>query len=282
MSVLLATFGFESPASGPVRVQRRQAFTLIELLVVIAIIAILAALLLPVLSKSKDQAATTKCLSNLKQLTLAWTIYAGDNNGVLVENNPLGSPAYISGKAWILGDMQSLPDATNIADVTSGRLFPYSASAGIYKCPADVIPYAIGPKRYDRTRSYSIGGQMNSDYPIDAQFPCNVKESDIRHPPPSKALVFVDEAAWSIDDGYYAININLREWQNMLAARHDHGLTLSFADGHTEHWTWYDAATLRLANYNGPAVDDPYNASAVPCPHDFPRVANAYATVNVY
>jgi prepilin-type N-terminal cleavage/methylation domain-containing protein/prepilin-type processing-associated H-X9-DG protein len=63
--------------------KRRAAFTLVELLVVIAIIGILAALLLPSLAGGKQKANQTKCVSNLKQLALGITMYAGENSDTL-------------------------------------------------------------------------------------------------------------------------------------------------------------------------------------------------------
>lgn len=62
----------------------KQAFTLIELLVVIAIIAILASLLMPALSRAKQEGKRAVCLSNLKQLSLMWMMYADDNNDAIV------------------------------------------------------------------------------------------------------------------------------------------------------------------------------------------------------
>ena len=62
--------------------KRKRAFTLIELLVVIAIIAILAAMLLPVLAAAKRRAQRINCVSNLKQVNLAFRIWEGDNNNL--------------------------------------------------------------------------------------------------------------------------------------------------------------------------------------------------------
>ena len=80
---------------------KKTAFTLIELLVVIAIIALLLAVLLPALSEVKKRAMGLYCLANLRGLSLAWTLYADQNDGKLVSGEVWGNYGNVKPFDWV-------------------------------------------------------------------------------------------------------------------------------------------------------------------------------------
>jgi prepilin-type N-terminal cleavage/methylation domain-containing protein/prepilin-type processing-associated H-X9-DG protein len=226
---------------------RDWAFTLIELLVVIAIIAILAAMLLPVLARTKAKGQSISCLNNLAQLQKAWFMYIQDNNDALPPDiaapGGLGVMSAVSGPgSWVVGNAQS---DTNTDNLVSGVLFKYAGDAGVYRCPTDKSTVASHPNLL-RTRSFSMNWYLSGwgleatqnprDQPQD-----KVKYLQLIYPRPVDIFVFIDENEQSIGEGAFVVPLEQApqdKWLSQPSDRHHQGCNLSFADGHAQAWHW--------------------------------------------
>jgi prepilin-type N-terminal cleavage/methylation domain-containing protein/prepilin-type processing-associated H-X9-DG protein len=227
-----------------IAMSKRKGFTLIELLVVIAIIAVLLAILLPAINRVKEQGKRAVCLQHLRQLGIGWIMYADDNddklvNGAIGYSNSNQSWGDHRGElAWV--DAYSNTDTeAQLRGIRDGALFPYMKEEAIYKCPTG---------RRGQALTYAIMFSMNAVNHTPTQGVRGAfikKRSEISDPAPAYRLVFIDEGYMTPDA--FAVYYDQEVWWDDPPVRHGDGSTMSFADGHTEHWKWKGTDTIKVA-----------------------------------
>jgi prepilin-type N-terminal cleavage/methylation domain-containing protein/prepilin-type processing-associated H-X9-DG protein len=261
----------------------RRGFTLIELLVVIAIIAILAAMLLPALAAAKKRATQATCLSNQKQLSLAWIMYASENSDKVVNFDNRNAAAKIPdwriqaqlvATAAPTGLGLTAPAGLTGNDLAKwyfqmgyqkGPLFPYAPNSDIIHCPGDIRASIAGHFCW---ASYSGVGGFTCD---GALYPTLegliTKQTQIMHP--SDRFLWVEECAsqqqtlgsqtigeadgsWDMNPGTPAQGFNgpfsSAAWIDSPAAFHGANSTFAFVDGHAEPHKWLSQTLINYAN----------------------------------
>jgi len=212
---------------------KRAGFTLIELLVVIAIIAILAGMLLPVFATARAKARQIVCLSNIKQLTLAMSMYAEDYGGYPMHDlRSIG----IENHRWM------------------NAIYPYIGNEGIYECStAGWKPDLDSP-----TQNYGYNWQFLGNGAVLPLLGRNVYIGSVSNP--SDTIVLADsngvDGAAIEHDGAYVIDPPFPStlwatygpvyygWGDYftdgvpaeLGPRHMDGVNVGFCDGHAK---WY-------------------------------------------
>jgi prepilin-type processing-associated H-X9-DG protein len=227
--------------------REQPGFTLTELLVIIATILIVAATIGTALATTKPNTLAFQCLNNLRQLGLAWKMYADDNQGRLVYNSHGAS-----GRSWAYGWLTY--DASSANTNTEALINPntayfgrYLKTASVFKCPADKSVVTIGGEQLPRVRSVSLNVYMG---PYDASNPptyqATLYTSVNQIASPAQRFTFLDEHADSINDGAFITAPGNKDLMpDLPASYHDGAGNFIFADGHGESHRWTDRRTSR-------------------------------------
>ncbi len=227
----------------------------------------------------RERAKRTVCLANLRQLMSAWMAYADENDGKIVNG--------AAGMTWGTGDRREipwvgrcwgnpynrdapLPQEAQIEGIREGALWPYVRETRLYRCPdghpGQMLTYAIvdSMNGFPRAGTSQGAGPDAKGIKVGDTMLWIKKLAEIVAPGPAERMVFIDRG-WSWPNSF-AVHYSTEAWWDMPPVRHWDGTSVTFADGHCEHWRWQGEETILTGRGRGLGqLDVGY---ALPTPED--------------
>lgn len=242
-----------------------KGFTLRELIATLGVLGLFGVLQIAGMGYSKGAGQAARCLHNLRQLGVAWQMYAKDNDGWFAPND--GSSGFdMNRPTWVAGHAGLLPDATNVVLLTDSRYSKLAAYTKdryqLYRCPSDSSAVLSGNRYLPRTRSYAmnhaVGTKSDRLEPVDGPWltgsygvnnslrgPYQTfgRVSDMQAFGPSRLFIMCGEDPYSINDCMLSLSMRSGESAQLIdfpATFHGFGAGFVFGDGHAELHLWTD------------------------------------------
>ena len=223
----------------------RPDFTVVELLVVVSLIVLLLALLLPALGNTRRWARTMVCLNNHRQLLMATSSYATDNDDYMPFTNWLANDGYwrdLGGAGWLYKYPAAYPNPFTEEHREGGAIWEYLQEGDVYHCPVDV-GQRMGPSHY--ITSYLMNGAICGW----SRKPPSYRRTQFR----SDAVVFWEPQERAMTNDY---NDGSSRPNEGITQRHHDGLVLGSIDGQANRVSWDEYLGL-LGEDPGPLWCDP-------------------------
>jgi len=243
-------------------------FAICGIVIPVFAFSVMGLILMPALNRAREQGRRAVCLNNLKQLSLAWIMYADENDSRLVNACTVpgaeGHEDRTKEPCWLYFGGDAWTREQRITGIKDGAMWPYINQLKIYKCPTGIR---------GEQNTYAIVDAMNGAMDSIPGVKDLVVRKRLQVRRPGERMVYVDEGKTSTQS--WRVFYDRESWWDDPPVRHGQGTSASFADGHVEYWRWQGTETIRYSRKRENSAPASWTPTSDEGYHDLCRVQRA-------